>query len=139
MLSLLLPQNILSKIYFITVFLAYLSLSFSLIPPIEIPLYENISFSLNEESKYVIYSFHNEFDILGDLVFRFSSVPEYSSKLFLFYSDKNIYENLDKIIAYDETTGECSNSFYEFSLDDLASSNFEIVLNKDNTESSYLK
>ena len=71
----------------IFIFLINFGFSFSLIPPISLIKHKTYTFSLNSTSKYIIYSYRNRDNISDyDVVFRFSNVPKYSTKFFLYYS-----------------------------------------------------
>ena len=133
-------QYLFSKIVTLTIIILNFSLSFSLTPPISTTQHTVNTFNLTENSKYIIYSFKNEDDITKyDIVFRFSKIPLYSTKFFVYYSKNDVSDKIDDLISYDQETGEFFNSIYSTSLDQIDKMNYEIVLNSDNSNTNYLK
>ena len=91
-------QNLFSKIVTLTIIILNFSLSFSLTPPISTDQHTVYTFNLTENSKYIIYSFKNKDDITNyDIVFRFSKIPLYSTKFFLYYSKNDVSDKIDGI------------------------------------------
>ena len=133
-------QNILAKIVISLIVMMNFSSSLSLTPPISTLPYKNYTFHLDESSKYIIYSFKSEKNITDyELVFRFSQVPKYSTKFFVYYSQNDISSNIDTLISYNQESGEFFNSIYSTSLDQLNKMNYEVVLNSSNCDPNYLK
>ena len=130
-----------SKNIFLLIFILIINFgfSFSLIPPISLIKHKTYTFSLNSTSKYIIYSYRNKDNISDyDVVFRFSKVPKYSTKFFLYYSQYDVSTNIEEIINYDQNPGEFYNSIYSTSLNELDKMNYEIVLNSNNFNVKYL-
>ena len=133
-------QKTFSKIVILTIIMINFSFSFSLIPPIPITQHKIYTFNLNKFSKYIIYSFKNEDDISKyDLVFRFSTIPTYSTKFFIYYSQNDVSNRIDDLISYDQESGEFFNSIYSTSLDQIDKMNYEVVLNSSNCNTNNLK
>ena len=128
------------KIVILTIIMINFSFSFSLIPPIPITQHKIYTFNLNKFSKYIIYSFKNDDDITNyDIVYRFSEIPKYKTKLFVYYSKNDVSNRIDELISYDKETGEFFNSFYNTSLDQLNKKSYEVVLNSGNCKVENLK
>ena len=133
-------QKILSQIIIIILAIINISLSLQLTPPIQAKSHTVYTFNLTAESKYIIYSFKNDDDIADyEIVFRFNTVPKYSSKFFVYYSQNDISDRMEDLITYDPETGEFSDSIYSLSLNSIDQINYEIALNSSNCNSQYLK
>ena len=95
-------QKILSQIIIIILAIINISLSLQLTPPIQAKSHTVYTFNLTAESKYIIYSFKNDDDIADyEIVFRFNTVPKYSSKFFVYYSQNDISDRMEDLITYD--------------------------------------
>lgn len=130
-------QNIFSNLCILLFLIHNISFSFDL-TPIPIEFYKTYSFSLEEYSKFIIYSFQNDMDPKEELIFRFSKSPDYDSKLFLYYSENDVSQNIDTLIKCNPYTGEFFESFYSTSLRFLYRNNYEAVVNSGNTDIKYI-
>ena len=130
-------QNIFSIIFILSLFIPDFSISSSL-TPISVIFHKGYDFSLNEFSKFVVYSFKNEMDIDDDLVFRFDSFPKFSSKLYLYFSENDVSQNIETLISCNPYTGEFFGSFYNIDISEEKVNNYEIVVNSNECDSQYL-
>ena len=127
--------NILSRLCVLIIVIPNFFISFNF-NPIPIHFHRNYSFSLNEYSRFIIYSFRNEMNIDDDLVFRFGETPNYSSKLYLYFSVNDVSENIETLINCNPYTGEFFGSFYNIVIDRI--SNNEVVINSNKCDNQYL-
>ena len=130
-------QKIFQKLCMIIVLATSFSLSFDL-TPIPIVFYKYYSFSLYEKSKFVIYSFKNEMDPDHELIFRFTKEAFDASKLFLYFSENDVSQNIESLINFNPYTGEFFGSFYSYYLNSISRTNYEIIINSDKCDKKYL-
>ena len=131
-------QNIFYKLSILILLISNFSFSFDF-TPIPILFHKYYSFSLNEYSKFIIYSFKNDMDPEYELIFRFSEIPRYESKLYLYFSEIDISQNLETLIKCNPYTGEFFESFYNINIGRIRyTNNNEIILNSNNCQSQYL-
>ena len=108
-------QNIIIKLCIFIFFLPYFSLTYSLkVNPVL--FHKTYSFSLKEPSKFIIYSFKNDMDNNYELIFSFSEIPKVETKLYLYYSENDIADNIESLISCNPYTGEFFGSFFSFQL-----------------------
>lgn len=130
-------ENIFSKLCILIILTANFSSSIVL-TPIPVTFHKTYSFNLNEYSKFIIYSFKNDMDPNYKLIFRFSSIPYYSSQLYLYYSENDISENIGTLISCNPYTGEFFGSFCSVNIENSIYRNHELVLDSYKCESQYL-